>query len=139
MRHSATFLQEILRLAIEAIKCGRYEHVYRRDFFTGQTVIWHFANNLSRLNACCLSGELYDEDDCMAVICECLENAQLSPFGTYKRPENNVCSHQEALGLEMFAFVVSHEDFSLPIYTKFCLKEQINGTWYVCIDCHPST
>lgn len=139
MRPTATDLQKILERAIDAIKRGHYEHVYRRDYPTGQTVIWHFANNMSRLNACCLAGQLYDEDDYMAVIRECLENAAQSPLGAYKRPENNVCSHQEALGLEMYAFVVTHEDFSLPIYTKFCLKEQINGTWYVCIDCHPST
>jgi hypothetical protein len=51
--HSAVFLKEILGRAIDALAEGRRDHIYRRDFQTGRRVIWHFDNNLERLNACC--------------------------------------------------------------------------------------
>ncbi len=60
--HSAVFLKEILESAIDALAEGRRDHIYRRDFKTGRRVIWHFDNNIERLNACCES-YIENEDD----------------------------------------------------------------------------
>lgn len=138
MHHSASALLEILQYAIDALVDGRVRLVKRWDPRSGKKVPWHFDRDIEQLNACCQAGTLYDQEDYVAVILECLEIAFENPLATYKPPMNNICSHKEAQGREMFAFVVRHPDFSIPLYTKFCLIEQSNGTWYISIDCHPS-
>ncbi len=133
--YSAASLMEILRRAISAVGDGRRDHIYRQDFQTGRRVIYHFDNNIERLNACCET-EIENEDDYWGVVLDCLEAALADPERSYKRPEEPICSHNEAIGHEMFAFVVQLEDFTRPIYTKFCLIEQSDGAWYISIDCH---
>jgi hypothetical protein len=132
--HSDAFLKEILESAIDAVEDGRREHIYRRDQ-TGRKVIWHFDNNLERLDACC-KFNITNEEDYWGVVLDCLEMALANPQGSYKEPEESTCSHDEALGNEMFAFVVQLEDFTRPIYTKFCLIDRSDGKWYISIDCH---
>jgi hypothetical protein len=138
VRHSATFLQEILQRAIEALEAGRVRFVSRRDSISRKKVFWHLDRDIERLSACCRSGEIPDKEEYRIVILECLETALEDPAGTYTPPIDYLCSHKEARGQEMFAFVVTHEDFTLPIYTKFSLIEEKKGTWYISIDCHPS-
>jgi hypothetical protein len=77
-----------------------------------------------------------NEKSYWGVIIDCLETALEDPVNTHKKPEEPICSHKEALGLEMFAFVVQLDDFTREIYTKFCLKPLTDGTWYISIDCH---
>jgi hypothetical protein len=132
--HSEAFLKEILESAIDAVGDGRRDHIYRRDQ-TGRKVIWHFDNNLERLDACC-KFDIESEDDYWGVVLDCLEMALADPLGSYKHPQQPTCSHDEAYGNEMFAFVVQLEDFTRQIYTKFCLIEKFDGKWYISIDCH---
>jgi len=129
--HSAKELTTILNLALDALEKGRREHVYRRS---GEP--WHLANNLERLDACCPDFQIQTEEDYWEIILDCLETALSSPLLYYKQPQQPICSHQEAENLEMFAFVVPLEDFTREIYTKFCLNELSDGTWYISIDCH---
>jgi len=132
---SAAFLKEILERAIDAISDGRRDHIYRWDHKSGRKVIWHFENNIERLDACCNS-DIRTEDHYWEVILDCLEQALEDPVGTYKRPEMPKSSHKEAPGEEMYAFRVKLDGFTRRIYTKFCLVEKMDGTWYVSIDCH---
>lgn len=134
--YDEAFLREFLERALDATEEGRREHIYRRDHQTGRRVIYHLERDLEKLNACCLNYDITTEDSYWGVILDCLEAACENPLGSYRRPQEPFCSHAEALGSEMFAFEVKLEDFTHPIYTKFCLKEQPDGTWYVSIDCH---
>lgn len=127
-------LREILNRALDAISANCYEHIY--DKRNGRQVAWHYERDLERLNACCPDSHIVTEDHYWGIVQDCLEVALENPKASYKAPINNECSHHEALGLEMFAFVVQLEDFTRPIYTKFCLKERSDGEWYVSIDCH---
>jgi len=120
---SSEKLTTILNLALNALEKGRNGHIYRRS---GEP--WHLANNLERLNACCPDFQIKTEDDYWGVILDCLETALISPLDYYKQPQKPISSHKEAKNLEMFAFVTQLEDFTRPIYTKFCLKEQSDGT-----------
>lgn len=129
--HSAEELTDILRRALEAFDNNCYGHVFRSS---GEP--WHLARDIERLNACCPDSEIEEEDDYWGVITDCLEEALKNPLKFYKEPEEPISAHKEALDLEMFAFVVQLDDFTRPIYTKFCLKEQSDGTWYISIDCH---
>jgi hypothetical protein len=133
--HSAAFLKEILGRAIDALAEGRRDHIYRRDFQTGRRVIWHFDNNLERLNACC-EFDIENEEDYWGVVLDCLETAFADPVGSYKKPQEPTCSHSEAYGHEMFAFIVQLDDFTRSVYTKFCLIDRSDGRWYISIDCH---
>ena len=133
--HSVVFLKEILERAIDALAEGRRDHIYRKDYKTGRRVIWHFDNNIERLNACC-DYNIENEDDYWGIVFDCLEAALTDPQGSYKQPEEPISSHDEALGHEMFAFVVQLDDFRRPIYTKFCIIDRSDGTWYISIDCH---
>ena len=132
--YSEAFLKEILERALDAISAGRYQHIH--DFRSGRTVAWHLERDLERLDACCPASRITTETDYWGVVQDCLEAALSAPEEAYKQPHDKICSHEEADGLEMFAFVVQLPDFTRPIYTKFCLKEQPDGTWYVSIDCH---
>jgi hypothetical protein len=134
--YSADFLTEILERALTAIVEQRREHVCRWDYLSHRNVTWHYDHNLDRLNACCPGFTITTEDGYWGVVQDCLELALENPVETYKRPENPICSHREADGHEMYAFVVKLEDFTRPIYTKFCLKELADGTYYVSISCH---
>lgn len=129
--HSAEELTTILNVALDALEEGRREHIYRRA-----NEPWHLANNLERLNACCPDFQIKTENDYWEIILDCLEIALSSPLDYYKQPQEPISSHKEAANLEMFAFVTKLEDFTRAIYTKFCLKEQSDGTWYISIDCH---
>ncbi|MBK1830526.1 hypothetical protein JIN77_07300 [Verrucomicrobiaceae bacterium R5-34] len=124
-------LTDILQRALDALGSGRYDHVYRRP-----SEPFHMARGLTRLNACWRDGDDLDEDDYWLIIIDCLEAALLAPLKAYKCPEEPICSHPEALDLEMFAFVIELPDFTRAIYTKFCLKELSDGTWYISIGCH---
>ena len=129
--YSSEELTDILRRALDALESGRYSLNSRRP-----SKPWHLATALERLNACC-SFEIIEEDDYWGVVLDCLETALENPTRAYKKPEESICTHDEATGLEMFAFIVQLEDFTCTIYTKFCLKEQSDGTWYLAISCHP--
>jgi len=129
------FLKEILDRALDAISAGRYDHIY--DIRSGRKVAWHLERDLEKLDACCPTSRITSEEDYWGVVLDCLEAAFAAPRATYKEPQEKISSHEEADGLEMFAFVVQLPDFTRPIYTKFCLKEQSDGTWYISIDCHP--
>ena len=131
---SEEFLKEILERALDAISAGLREHIY--DIRAGRKVAWHLDRDLEKLNACCPDFEITTESDYWGVVQDCLEVALSAPRKSYKQPKEKICSHDEADGLPMFAFVVRLPDFTRPIYTKFCLKEQSDGTWYVSIDCH---
>jgi len=132
--HTGEFLRNILECALDAMENGRYRHIY--DLRSGRKVAWHIERDLERLDACCPDSRVITEMDYWGVIQDCLELALSAPQKTYKQPLENRASHEEVDGLEMFAFVVQLPDFTRPIYTKFCLKEQSDGTWYVSIDCH---
>ncbi len=132
--HTEAFLKGILDRALGALDAGRYQHIY--DLRAGRKVAWHLDRDLERLDACCPNSRITNETDYWGVIQDCLEFALSAPEKTYKQPQENCASHDEVDGLEMFAFVVQLPDFTRPIYTKFCLKEQTDGTWYVSIDCH---
>lgn len=134
--HPEEFLRTILERALDAIESGRSEHIYRRDHKTGKKVIYHLARDLEKLDACCSNSMVTTESDYWGVIQDCLESALSEPRNSFKQPEEKIASHKEVDGLEMFAFVVQLPDFTCPIYTKFCLKKQSDGTWYVSIDCH---
>lgn len=136
MTHPEAFLRQILQQALDAISDNRYGHIYRRDFTTGQKIIYHLDRDLEKLNACCRDFPVTKEQNYWEIIIECLEAANEDPLGTYKRPQDPICSHIEARGSEMYAFEVQLEDFTRPIYTKFCLLEQKDGKLYVSIDCH---
>lgn len=123
-------LAGILETALDALESGKRGHIYRRN------EPWHFNRDIERLNACCPNYALRTEDDYWNIILDCLESAQLCPLQCYKPPQEPTCSHGEALGETMHAFVVELEDFTRPIYTKFCLTEHSDGTWYISIDCH---
>lgn len=131
---SAEFLKKILERALDAISAGHYQHIH--DFRSGRRVAWHLDRDLERLDACCPASRITNETDYWGIVQDCLEAALSAPEKTYKQPQDNICTHEEADGLEMFAFVVQLPDFTRPIYTKFCLKSQPDGTWYVSIDCH---
>ena len=124
-------LVDILERALCSLEEGRRDHIYRRP-----NEPWHLARDLERLDACCPEGTINREEDYWGVILDCLELALQNPEKTYKLPENSVCSHQEAIHEVMHAFVVQPSDFTRPIYTKFCLKELTDGTWYISIGCH---
>jgi hypothetical protein len=126
-------LKEILKCALDAISARRYDHIY--DKRSGRKVVWHWEQDMERLHACCHS-DIMDEEDYWGVIQDCLEIALQNPLATYKRPQQPICSHEEAEDHEMFAFVVQLPDFTRKIYTKFCLKQKSDGTWYVSIRCH---
>ena len=126
-------LKGIIGCALDALSDNRYEHIY--DKRSGRKVGWHLDRDIERLSACC-SSDITEEDDYWGVIQDCLEKALQNPLSTYKRPQQSICSHEEAENLEMFAFVVKLPDFTTNIYTKFCLKEKTDGTWYVSIRCH---
>jgi hypothetical protein len=130
---SAAFLKEILERAIDAISEGRRDHIYRWE--ARRRVILHYERDRDRLDACC-AGDVITEEDYWGVILDCLELALEDPVGTYKRPQSPFSSHKEAPEEEMYAFVVQLDDFTCPIYTKFCLIEKSDGTWYVSIRCH---
>ncbi len=131
-----TELREILNRALDAISNNRYEHIYRRDPKTGRKVVYHLDRDLEKLSACCRDYPVTKEQTYWEIIVDCLEAAYREPLETYKRPQAAVCIHPEAPGSEMYAFVVQLEDFTRPIYTKFCLLEQKDGTLYVSINCH---
>lgn len=135
---SSAELTAILHQALEALESGRRGHIWRRsrDQPSGP-VAWHLARDLEKLNSCCPDYTIADEDDYWGIITDCLETALINPLQSYKRPKDPISKHREALGLEMFALVVQLDDFTRPIYTKFCLKEQSDGTYYISIDCHP--
>jgi len=124
-------LVDILERALSALEDGRRDHIYRRPHEP-----WHLARDLERLNACCPKFTINTEDDYWGIIVDCLEIALQSPEETYKPPQHNICTHQEAKDHIMYAFVVQLSDFTRRIYTKFCLKELTDGTWYISIDCH---
>jgi len=130
------FLRNLIERALDAIENGRREHIYRWDHTSGRKVAYHQARDLDSLDACCRQYDITTEKSYWMIILDCLEAALDDPLGTYTPPTEPICSHEEALGAEMHAFVVELEDFTRPIYTKFCLKEQTDGTWYVSIDCH---
>ncbi len=134
--HSEEELKEILERALAALESGRYDHIYRRCPNTGRRIVWHLDRDLERLNACCPKYQIKDERDYFEIIVDCLETALEDPAKHYQRPEEDICTHPEADGLEMFAFVVELEEFTREIYTKFCLKELSDGEWYISIDCH---
>lgn len=134
--HNEESLRTILECALDAIEDGRREHIFRRDHETGRKVAYHQARDLERLDACCPKYTITSEQSYWGTILDCLEAALENPLATYSPPTEPICSHEEALGSEMYAFVVELEDFTRPIYTKFCLVEQTDGTWYVSIDCH---
>lgn len=127
-------LRDILHRALDAISENRYEPIY--DIRNGRRVAWHYERDIEKLNACCPSSDISEDDDYWGVVQDCLEAALENPSVSYKQPKNSKCSHHEALGLEMFAFVVKLPDFTRNIYTKFCLREKSDGQWYVSIDCH---
>lgn len=129
-------LREVLNQALDAIEAGQRQHICRRCQQTSNTVIWHYDRDLEKLNACCPGFEITTEEDYWGIIIDCLETALEDPAAHYKQPQEHICDHSEAYGLEMFAFVVKLKDFTREIYTKFCLKKLIDGTWYVSIDCH---
>ena len=124
-------LTDILHRALDALESGRHGHIYRRS---GEP--WHLFRDLEKLDACCPEATIQKEETYWGIILECLEEALQDPIGTYKEPEEPISNHKEALDHKMFAFIVQLEDFTCPIYTKFCLKEQTDGTWYISIDCH---
>lgn len=126
-------LKAILECALDAISANRYEHIY--DKRRGRKVVWHLDHDIERLHACCAS-DIINEDDYWGVIQDCLETALQNPLATYKRPQHPICSHEEAEDHEMYAFVVKLPDFTTKIYTKFCLIQKTDGTWYVSIRCH---
>ena len=128
--YSSEELTDILHRALKALEEGRYGHIFRRP-----NEPWHLARDLTRLNSCC-PDSIIKEEDYWGVIIDCLEAALEKPLTSYKKPEEPICSHKEAFDQEMFAFVVQLSDFTRPIYTKFCLNEQSDGTWYISIDCH---
>ena len=130
------FLRVLLERALDAIENGRREHIYRRDYGSGRQIAYHLARDLDRLDACCPNFTINNEQSYWGIILDCLEAALENPLATYKPPTEPICSHDEAPGSEMHAFVIELEDFTRPIYTKFCLKELTDGTWYVSIDCH---
>jgi hypothetical protein len=134
--HPEEQLREILERALAALESGRYEHIYRRCPTTGRRVVWHLERDLERLDACCPKFKIADEETYFEIIFDCLEKALENPSKHYQPPEEDICTHPEAEGLEMFAFVVELDDFTRAIYTKFCLKELSDGEWYVSIDCH---
>ncbi len=134
--HSEERLKEILERALTALENGCREHIYRRCPETGRRIIWHLARDLERLNACCPKYQIDDEETYFEIITDCLEVALEDPSEHYKRPADYISTHPETDGLEMFAFVVELDDFTRPIYTKFCLKKLPDGDWYVSIDCH---
>lgn len=134
--YSVEQLTEILHRALDALESGRRGHIYRRSRETGAEEPFHLRRDLEKLDACCRDFDVKKESTYWEIIVDCLETALDDPRGAYKRPEKPICSHDEALALEMFSFVVQLEDFTRPIYTKFCLKEQTDGTWYISIDCH---
>lgn len=131
--YSSEFLTEILERALIAIEERRREHVYDRR--NGLKVIWHYDRDFDRLKSCCDS-ELIDEDDYWGIVQDCLCWAKNDPLTYYKRPQQPICSHEEAFDEEMYAFVVKLPDFTRKIYTKFSLIEKDDGTWYVSIRCH---
>ena len=133
---SEEFLRNLLECALDAIENGRREHIYRRYHETGRKVAWHLESDLERLDACCRHYDITTEKSYWETILDCLEAALENPLASYKPPTEPVCSHEEAFGSEMHAFVVELEDFTRPIYTKFCIIEQTDGTSYVSIDCH---
>lgn len=124
-------LTDILHRALAALESGRRDHIYRRP---GEP--WHLPRDLEKLDACCPDSTIGDEEAYRDIILDCLEEALQDPIGTYKEPEEPICGHVEARGHQMFAFVVQLEDFTRPIYTKFCHIELTDGTWYISIGCH---
>lgn len=124
-------LIDILTRALDALESGRRGHIYRRP-----NEPWHLGRDLERLNECCPESDITKEKAYWYVILDCLEAALEDPSGTYKQPKEPISSHKEALGHEMFSFIVQLQDFTRPIYTKFCIKEETDGTWYISIDCH---
>ena len=136
MIRSEDELRDILNRALDAISNNRYEHIYRRDLKTGRKVVYHLDRDLEKLSACCRDYPVTKEQTYWEIIFDCLEAANEDPLRTYKPPKASVCTHHEALGSEMYAFVVQLQDFTRPIYTKFCLTERSDGECYVSIDCH---
>ncbi|MDB4354094.1 hypothetical protein N9Z02_02205 [Akkermansiaceae bacterium] len=134
--YSAEELTDILQRALDALESGRRGHIYRRSRETGEEEPFHLKRDLEKLDACCPDFDIIKEATYWDTILDCLETALDNPLATYKKPEKPICSHDEALNHEMFSFSVQLGDFTRPIYTKFCLKEQSDGTWYVSIDCH---
>ena len=134
--YSVEKLTDILMLALTALESGRYDHVYRRSQESGEEEPWHLGRDIDRLNACCPDFTIFDEDQYWDIVEECLKEAINAPLEAYKKPKEPISSHQEAPGNEMYAFIAQLEDFTRPIYTKFCLKELNDGTWYISIDCH---
>jgi hypothetical protein len=131
--YTAEQLTEILERALTAIEEKRRGHVY--DKRNGRQVIWHYDSDFERLKDCCDS-DIIDEDDYWGIVQDCLVHALNAPLFYYKRPQQPICSHEEALDEEMYAFVVKLPDFKRKIYTKFSLIEKDDGTWYVSIRCH---
>lgn len=134
--YTAEQLTDILHRALDALGSGRRGHIYRRSRETGREEPYHLQRDLEKLDACCRDFDVKKESTYWDIIFDCLETALDRPMETYKRPEEPISIHPEAPDQEMFAFVVQLEDFTRPIYTKFCLKEQTDGTWYISIDCH---
>lgn len=135
--YSTEELTNILNRALDALTAGKKGHIYRRSRKGWPKEVYHLARDMDRLDTCCPNFDIVTEDSYWGVVLDCLEKALKNPLQAYKRPEEPICSHDEALDLEMFAFVVQLHDFTRPIYTKFCLKELSDGTWYISIDCHP--
>ena len=136
MIHSETELREILNRALDALEEGKRSHIYRRHPQTSRRMAYHLDRDLERLSTCCRDFPVTKEQTYWEIITECLEAALEDPLGTYKCPQEPICSHDEALGVEMFAFVVELPDFTKPIYTKFCLVELEDGALYASIRCH---
>lgn len=133
--YTAEELTIILNLALDAIEAEepRRDHVY--DKRNGRRVRWHYDHDFERLKSCCKFA-IFDEDDYWGIVQDCLNNALKDPLACYKRPQDYICSHEEAEDEEMYAFAVKLPDFRRKIYTKFSLIEKDDGTWYVSIRCH---
>lgn len=123
-------LLELLNHALDAITKGRFEPVRLRN---GRPT--HIENNIEYLEIYCSFN--IEEEDYWDIVYECIKIATGDPIGLYKEPEDNICSHREAEGERMWAFVVTHEDFSKDLYFKFCLQEKEDGHHYLHINCHP--
>ncbi len=134
--HTEEFLTNIIECALDAIENGRREHIYRWDHASGRKVAYHLARDLERLDACCRHYDITTEKATGKPFSNALKPLLKTRWPATNPPTEPVCSHEEAFGSEMHAFVVELADFTRPIYTKFCLNEQTDGTWYVSIDCH---
>lgn len=129
---TAEELTSILEVAIDAIMNNRYGPVSNH---TGQAV--HMDRDLHKLTAVSDYDQI-DEEDYWDIIVDCLKSALTNPLYFYKRPQEFISTgHYQTEGLELYAFVVKLDDFRRPLYTKFCLKEQQHGIYYLHIDCHP--